>query len=142
MVTAPRNDKNRELASSQVTAGDHQVGFAIIARRYMVKRLFTWINRNRRLSKDVEPLIKSVKVFLYAAFTVIVSPPPPSGAAWSWPGWPSLVAGWSVVLANEGSYEARRGALPDRVEVRVRSERRLGAYSDASQPAIPMHSSR
>ena len=37
--------------------------------------------------------------------------------------------------ANEGSYEARRSALPDRVEVRVRSERRR-TWSDGDKLAI------
>ena len=36
---------------------------------------------------------------------------------------------------NEGSYEARRSALPDRVEVRVRSERRR-TWSDGDKLAI------
>ena len=36
---------------------------------------------------------------------------------------------------NEGSYEARRSALPDRVEVRVRSERRR-EWSDGDKLAI------
>ena len=40
-----------------------------------------------------------------------------------------------MVLANEGSYEARRSALPDRVEVRVRSERRR-RWSDGDKLAI------
>ena len=37
--------------------------------------------------------------------------------------------------ASEGSYEARRSALPDRVEVRVRSERRR-RWSDGDKLAI------
>lgn len=40
-----------------------------------------------------------------------------------------------MVLVNEGSYEARKGALPDRVEVRVRSERRR-RWSDGDKLAI------
>jgi len=40
-----------------------------------------------------------------------------------------------VVLANEGSYEALRSAVPDRVEVRVRSERRR-RWSDGDKLAI------
>ena len=38
-------------------------------------------------------------------------------------------------MANEGSYEARRSALPDRVEVRVRSERRR-RWSDGDKLSI------
>lgn len=37
--------------------------------------------------------------------------------------------------ANEGSYEARRSALPDRMEVRVRSERRR-RWSDGDKLSI------
>ena len=44
------------------------------------------------------------------------------------------MAGWAV-SANEGSYEARRSALPHRVEVRVRSERRR-RWSDGDKLAI------
>ena len=44
------------------------------------------------------------------------------------------MAGWAV-SASEGSYEARRSALPDRVEVRVRSERRR-RWSDGDKLAI------
>ena len=40
-----------------------------------------------------------------------------------------------MVSASEGSYEARRSALPDRVEVRVRSERRR-RWSDGDKLAI------
>ncbi len=40
-----------------------------------------------------------------------------------------------LMLGNEGSYEARRSALPDRVEVRVRSERRR-EWSDGDKLAI------
>ncbi len=43
--------------------------------------------------------------------------------------------GLALMLVNEGSYEARRSALPDRVEVRVRSERRR-SWSDGDKLAI------
>ena len=35
-----------------------------------------------------------------------------------------MVEGAALMSVDEGSYEARRSALPDRLEVRVRSERR------------------
>jgi transposase len=41
----------------------------------------------------------------------------------------------ALMLVNEGSYEARRSALPDRVEIRVRSERRR-TWSDGDKLAI------
>ena len=34
-----------------VRKSDNQVGFAVIARRWVVERFFAWINRNRRLAK-------------------------------------------------------------------------------------------
>jgi transposase len=37
-----------------VRKADNQVGFAVIARRWVVERFFAWINRNRRLVKDFE----------------------------------------------------------------------------------------
>jgi len=43
--------------------------------------------------------------------------------------------GLALMSVNEGSYEARRSALPDRVEVRVRSERRR-TWSDGDKLAI------
>ena len=33
---------------------------------------FAWINRNRRLAKDVEASIESVEAFHYAAFSVVL----------------------------------------------------------------------
>lgn len=43
--------------------------------------------------------------------------------------------GSALMSGNEGSYEARRSALPDRVEVRVRSERRR-EWRDGDKLAI------
>ena len=37
-----------------------------------VERFFAWINRNRRLAKEVETLIPSAEAFLYAASAVIL----------------------------------------------------------------------
>jgi len=49
-----------------------QVGFAVHARRWVVERFFAWINRNRRLAKDVEATIASAEAFLYAASTILL----------------------------------------------------------------------
>ena len=49
-----------------------KVGFTVHARRWVVERLFAWINRNRRLAKDVEATIASAEAFLYAASAIIV----------------------------------------------------------------------
>src|SRR4030095_11596666 len=49
-----------------------QVGFAVQPRRWVVERFFAWINRNRRLAKDVEATIKSAAAFLYAAASMLM----------------------------------------------------------------------
>jgi len=38
----------------------------------VVERFFAWINRNRRLAKDVEATIASAEAFLYAASTILL----------------------------------------------------------------------
>ena len=48
------------------------MGFAVHARRWVVERFFAWINRNRRLAKDVEATIASAEAFLYAASCIIL----------------------------------------------------------------------
>jgi transposase len=48
-----------------------QIGFAVHARRWVVERFFAWINRNRRLAKDVEATIKSAEAFLYTASAIM-----------------------------------------------------------------------
>ena len=49
-----------------------QVGFAVIARRWVVERFLAWINRNRRLAKDFETTIASAEAFLYAASAMLL----------------------------------------------------------------------
>jgi putative transposase len=44
---------------------DGQIGFAVHARRGVVERFFAWINRNRRLTKELEATIASAEAFLY-----------------------------------------------------------------------------
>ncbi len=44
-----------------------QSGFVVLPRRWVVERFFAWVNRNRRLAKDVEATLKSAAAFLYAA---------------------------------------------------------------------------
>ena len=43
-----------------------QTGFVVHPRRWVVKRTFAWLNRNRRLAKDFEQTIRSATAFLYA----------------------------------------------------------------------------
>jgi putative transposase len=49
-----------------------RVGFAVHARRWVVKRFFDWINRNRRLAKDFEAFIASAEACLYAASVMLL----------------------------------------------------------------------
>ena len=49
-----------------------QIGFVVLPRRWVVERFFAWINRNRRLAKDVEPTLKSGAAFLHAAANMLM----------------------------------------------------------------------
>ena len=49
-----------------------QVGFAVHAKRWVVERFFAWINRYRRLAKDVEATIASAEAFVYAASAILL----------------------------------------------------------------------
>lgn len=49
-----------------------QSGFVVLPRRWAVERFFAWINRNRRLAKNVEATIKSAAAFLYAAAAMLM----------------------------------------------------------------------
>ena len=50
-----------------------QVGFAVHPRRWVIERVFAWLNRNRRLAKDVEATIASAVAFLYAASLMLLT---------------------------------------------------------------------
>lgn len=49
-----------------------QSGFVVLPRRWVVERFFAWVNRNRRLAKDVEATLKSAAAFLYAAAAMLM----------------------------------------------------------------------
>ena len=44
-----------------------QRGFAVQPRRWVVERTFAWTGRERRLSKEYEPLAESTEAFIYLA---------------------------------------------------------------------------
>lgn len=50
----------------------NQIGFVVLARRWVVERFFAWIGRNRRLAKDFEATIASARAFLYAASVMLL----------------------------------------------------------------------
>jgi putative transposase len=50
-----------------VTRSADQVGFQVQPRRWVIERTIAWINRCRRLSKDVEHLVKNSAAWIYWA---------------------------------------------------------------------------
>jgi len=50
-----------------VKRSDDVKGFVVIPKRWVVERTFSWLGRNRRLSKDYERLIESSEAFVYIA---------------------------------------------------------------------------
>jgi len=48
-------------------------GFKVLPRRWVVKRTFSWIDQNRRMSKDYERLPESGEAFIYAAMTRLMA---------------------------------------------------------------------
>jgi putative transposase len=45
------------------------VGFQVLPRRWVVERTFSWIDQNRRMSKDYERLTETSKAFIYVAMS-------------------------------------------------------------------------
>ena len=44
-------------------------GFQVLPRRWEVERTFSWIEKNRRMSKDYQRLSASSEAFVYAAMS-------------------------------------------------------------------------
>jgi putative transposase len=44
-------------------------GFQVLPRRWVVERTFSWIDHNRRMSKDYEKLCAIGEAFVYAAMS-------------------------------------------------------------------------
>ena len=44
-------------------------GFRVLPRRWVVERTFSWIDHNRRMSKDYERLPESSEAFIYVAMS-------------------------------------------------------------------------
>ena len=44
-------------------------GFVVLPRRWVVERTFSWIDQNRRMSKDYEQLTATSEAFIYVAMT-------------------------------------------------------------------------
>lgn len=56
-----------------VKRSDTAKGFVLLPRRWVVERTFAWLNRNRRLAKDVEATIESAVTWLYIASVKLMS---------------------------------------------------------------------
>jgi putative transposase len=48
-------------------------GFVVLPRRWVVERTFSWIDHNRRMSKDYERLPKSGEAFIYVAMSRLMA---------------------------------------------------------------------
>ncbi len=57
----------REVKIEQVKRSDHQKGFQILPKRWIVERTFGWLIKQRRLSKDYEGLCETSEAMVYAA---------------------------------------------------------------------------
>ena len=44
-------------------------GFVVLPRRWVVERTFSWIDQNRRMSKDYERLTATSQAFIYVAMS-------------------------------------------------------------------------
>lgn len=51
----------------QIVKRPREAGFVILPRRWVVERTFGWLNRYRRLSKDVETLHESSEAMVHIA---------------------------------------------------------------------------
>jgi transposase len=56
-----------------VKRSDAAKGFVLLPRRWVVERTFAWLNRNRRLAKDVEATTESSVTWLYIASVKLMS---------------------------------------------------------------------
>ncbi len=56
-----------------VKQSDAAKGFVLLPRRWVVERTIAWLNRNRRLAKDVEATVESSVAWLYVARVKLMS---------------------------------------------------------------------
>jgi putative transposase len=48
-------------------------GFQVLPRRWVVERTFSWIDQNRRMSKDYERLTETSEAFIYVAMSRLMA---------------------------------------------------------------------
>ena len=56
-----------------IKRSDAAKGFVLLPRRRVVERTFAWLNRNRRLAKDVQATVESAVTWLYIASVKLMS---------------------------------------------------------------------
>jgi putative transposase len=53
---------------SEIVERDREArGFEVLSKRWIVERTFSWLIRNRRLSKDYERMVQSSETFIKVA---------------------------------------------------------------------------
>jgi transposase len=70
-VAATARHERLEMAIAK--RSDRVKGFVVLPKRWIVERSFAWLNRNRRLAKDVEQLIDTSTAHLYLAATRLLT---------------------------------------------------------------------
>jgi putative transposase len=50
-----------------------QQGFVVLPRRWVVERTFSWLDQNRRMSKDYERSPESSEAFIYVAMSRLMA---------------------------------------------------------------------
>jgi len=55
-----------------VKRNDDLKGFQVLPKRWIVERTFSWLNRNRRLSKDYERQIQSSEAWIYFSMSILM----------------------------------------------------------------------
>jgi putative transposase len=55
-----------------VKRNDDVKGFVVLPRRWVVERTFSWLNRNRRLSKDYERKVESSEAWIYFSMSILM----------------------------------------------------------------------
>jgi putative transposase len=48
-------------------------GFQVLPKRWVVERIFSWIDQNRRMSKDYERLAETSEAFIYVAMSRLMA---------------------------------------------------------------------
>lgn len=64
-VVYPQDRQLKRYAPDLLADLGYESGFRVIPRRWIVERTFSWIGRQRRLSKDYERLASTEEVFIY-----------------------------------------------------------------------------